>query len=144
MVSGWPQIVSELAKHLQTIHGLFVCVPCGGTFKNKSSLKTHQLRKSCERFQSNAVHQCNMRDARFCTLFLLNEHIRKSRCPKKYQCLDCASKPYFSKKDNLRIHNEVTHEASGDSRPSENDSLNEMPSVAPEPLVTLKISGGTD
>ena len=132
---------NKLAKDLQTIPGLFVCAPCGLTFKKKFNLERHLSKKSCLEFDSNAVHQCNLCDAKFCSQFLLNEHIRKSRCPKKYQCLDCASKPYFSKKDDLRIHSQVAHGAFDDSRLSENDSLNGMPRVAPKQLVTLQISG---
>ena len=37
----------ELAKHIQNIHGLFVCAPCGITFKKKFNLERHQSKKSC-------------------------------------------------------------------------------------------------
>lgn len=125
---------TDLSNHLQIAHGLFMCAkPCGKTFQLKSRLKRHQLsRKACLNFEDKEVNQCHFCDAKHGSLFLLNEHLRKGKCPKKYQCSVCESKPYFSKAFDLRIHNELNHGAFGDSGPSGN--------VAPVSFVTLKIS----
>ena len=100
----------KLPMHLKTVHNYskpFLCdQPCEKSFATKYNLVAHQSRRTCLR---NYQIECQFCGEKFGTLLGLQEHHRRGKCDKKYQCLECENKPYFSKRFDFKIHQEVTH-----------------------------------
>ena len=100
----------KLPIHLKTVHGYrkpFLCdPPCQKAYATRYYLGDHQSRRNCLR---NQKFQCQFCDAKFGTEIGRKGHHRKGKCEKKYQCLECENRPYFSKVFDLKNHKGVTH-----------------------------------
>ena len=119
----------KLPIHLKTAHNYskpFLCdPPCDKAFKTRQHLVDHQSRKNCLRTQS---FQCQLCGDQFGIETGLTEHLRRGKCQKKYQCLECENTPYFSKLFDFNNHKQITH-AEVESGPSENNFSKQLPLV---------------
>ena len=109
----------KLPMHLKTVHHYskpYLCdQPCQKSFAFAYLLLAHQSRKNCLR---NHI-DCQYCGDKFGTLLGRDEHLRRGKCRKRYQCLDCDDECFFSKKFDFNNHKEVVH-AKVDSGPIEN------------------------
>ena len=119
----------NLPMHLKTIHQYskpYLCdQPCEKYFATKYYLVDHQSRKNCLK---NDQIECQYCGAKFGTLIGYKEHLKRGKCEKRYQCLDCDDQPYFSKRFDFKNHKEVVH-AKVESGPIENVVLAQLPHV---------------
>ena len=100
----------KLPMHLKTVHNYskpFLCdQPCEKSFAKKYNLVAHQSRRTCLRYYQI---ECPFLGEKSGALLGIQDHHRRGKCEKKYQCLECENKPYFSKHFDFKIHQEVTH-----------------------------------
>ena len=119
----------KLPMHLKTVHNYskpFLCDhPCDKSFATKYNLVAHQSRRTCLNYCQIVCQFCG---DKFPNLFGLKEHHRRGKCGKRYQCLECENRPYFSKSFDFKNHREVTH-PQGDPGLSENDVAMQLPFV---------------
>ena len=92
-------------KLVHNIKKPYICdnAACGKAFEKNRELVNHKLSSTCNKVIS---HPCpNMCGKSFPTKQQLHlDHLAKSRCTRKFQCLVCPEKPYFMKKKDRDAH----------------------------------------